>query len=313
MGRKNRQARAGRRGQALVMVTLSLPLMLGLIGLVVDVGWAYWRKEAGKAAADSAALAGATAAYIAADQKCGSGVSCQSDTACQSVSGTTHDTVLMACLWAAQNGFTNGGNNGRQTVSVAANTTASPISGTKPEYWIQVTVSERNPLSFLAILGSTWSTVSSQSTAGSFAQGGGCVYVLDPNKSGAFTQTNGTLSVGCNIYVNSSDSKAFTMTDGTINLNDTSYLKIHGGDTISNGTINPVGDMQINQPTVTDPFAGMTPPTPSLPALPNPGSGTPGTIPAGTYSSISINGGTWTLGSGTFIITGATSKLTVEL
>ena len=99
------------------------------------------------------------------------------------------------------------------------------------------------------------------------------------------------------------------MTNGTVNLNNGSYLKIHGGYNMSNGSVNPMINMQTSQPAVADPFAGMTAPTPSLPAHADPGSGTPGIIPAGTYSSISINNGSWTLGSGTFIITAGDFKV----
>ncbi len=49
-------------GQAALMITISLPVTLGLIGLVVDVGWAYYREEACRTAAQSAAFAAAMAA-----------------------------------------------------------------------------------------------------------------------------------------------------------------------------------------------------------------------------------------------------------
>lgn len=49
-------------GQALLFVTLSLPVLLGLTGLVVDLGRAFWRQEAAQTAANSAALAGAIVA-----------------------------------------------------------------------------------------------------------------------------------------------------------------------------------------------------------------------------------------------------------
>jgi len=39
------------------MVALSIPVTLGMLGLVVDIGWAYWRREACLAAAQSAAIA----------------------------------------------------------------------------------------------------------------------------------------------------------------------------------------------------------------------------------------------------------------
>ena len=45
-----KNSRPGRqRGQAAIFIALSLPVMFGLLGLVVDVGWnAYWRREAAK-------------------------------------------------------------------------------------------------------------------------------------------------------------------------------------------------------------------------------------------------------------------------
>src|SRR5580658_7168989 len=48
----------GRRGQAALFMTMTLTVSFGLIGLVVDLGWAYWRQEACLAAAQSAAMGG---------------------------------------------------------------------------------------------------------------------------------------------------------------------------------------------------------------------------------------------------------------
>src|SRR5580692_63162 len=50
--------RTGRRGQAALFMTMTLTLSFALIGLVVDLGWAYWRQEACLEAAQSAAMAG---------------------------------------------------------------------------------------------------------------------------------------------------------------------------------------------------------------------------------------------------------------
>ena len=71
----------------------------------------------------------------------------------------TADPVIVACLYAKQNGFTNGANGGKQKVSVEANTTASPVAGISPSYWISVTVSEKLPLTFLSVLGTQWANV----------------------------------------------------------------------------------------------------------------------------------------------------------
>ena len=35
----------GRRGQALVMVTFGIVFLMGVLGLVMDVGWGYYRKQ----------------------------------------------------------------------------------------------------------------------------------------------------------------------------------------------------------------------------------------------------------------------------
>ncbi len=49
----------GRRGQALLLVTLALFAMCGLLGLAVDLGWAYFVKKSAQASSDAGALAAA--------------------------------------------------------------------------------------------------------------------------------------------------------------------------------------------------------------------------------------------------------------
>jgi len=65
MNKKNggflRRARADQRGQALIFVTLSLTMLLGLAGLVTDVGRLYIYQNALNASTQAAALAGAGA------------------------------------------------------------------------------------------------------------------------------------------------------------------------------------------------------------------------------------------------------------
>jgi len=48
-----------RRGVSLVYITLSLPVLLGITGMVVDMGFLYFRRAEAQKAADAAALAGA--------------------------------------------------------------------------------------------------------------------------------------------------------------------------------------------------------------------------------------------------------------
>ena len=56
---------SGRRGQALIMVTVALLAMSGLIGLAVDFGWSYYLRRTEQAAADAAAMAAVNAAMDA--------------------------------------------------------------------------------------------------------------------------------------------------------------------------------------------------------------------------------------------------------
>src|SRR5690242_5368213 len=50
------------RGQALIMVTVGTVFIMGILGLVMDVGWGYYRKQVAQAAVDSAVLAAVTEA-----------------------------------------------------------------------------------------------------------------------------------------------------------------------------------------------------------------------------------------------------------
>src|SRR3984957_11002293 len=102
------------RGQALLMMTMSLPVMFGLMALVVDTGWCFWRTEACKTAAQAAASAAAITAKSAANLTCGNGVACTAHgppyVPCPaSPSAPASDDLQSGCLYAMQNGYTFGG------------------------------------------------------------------------------------------------------------------------------------------------------------------------------------------------------------
>src|ERR1035438_819391 len=64
-----------RGGQAILMVTCSLTLVLGVMSLVVDLGWGYYRREAGQSAADAAATAAIRAVETSSGTpSCGTGI-----------------------------------------------------------------------------------------------------------------------------------------------------------------------------------------------------------------------------------------------
>jgi hypothetical protein len=291
------------------MVTLSLPVTLGLLAFVVDLGWAYWRTEACKTAAQAAVMGAAMAAKSASNLTCGLGVGCTTNATTYadcpaSPSSPPSNNIQAGCLYAQTNGFTDGGNNGRQRVQYAAYTSGSPAPGTSPNYWVRFVVYEKIPALFAAVLGQSWTQVSSAATSGVFSGNSGCVYILDPTAAKALTVTGGTFSTGCGIYVDSNASNGFYLTGGTVNLNNSSALNIVGQESTSGGTVSP-NNVKQNQPSMPNPLSGMTAPTPSLPCTPDPNlTAGPKTISQGTYCSITVKGGALTMNAGTYILEG---------
>jgi Flp pilus assembly protein TadG len=294
------------RGQALLMSTLTLVPTLGLVGFVVDTGWAQYQKEACTSAAISGAVAGARAAQNASNFTCSSGVTCQSPTACPSTLNTPSNPIQAACLYVKQNGFTNGTANA--TVLVDANTTAPPnVSGVSPSYWIRVTVTQKLPLTFLSVFGQQFVSVSAQSIGAVFGSASsGCIYVM--GSTGAdINMSGGGISTNCGLLVNSTSSGAITSAGGSITASGSATVSIHGAGTWvhAGGTITP--NPSNGAPAVNDPFASMVAPgTSGLTDQPsvNMSSGSQ-TIQPGIYTSaINLAGGNLTLASGLYYLEG---------
>ncbi|MCC6863176.1 MAG: hypothetical protein IT158_31660 [Bryobacterales bacterium] len=169
------------RGQALVMVALSLIAMCGIIGLAVDLGWSFFVRKAARGAADSAAMAaviegfrrvGTTGTYA-----CGTNLTCQTVTPCPTSLTTPANNIENGCLYAQQNGFRVNGSNNRQNVTMEADVpptscrTASPPNciptapGVFAYYWATARVTESIPQLFSAVLGNGMAVVSARATA----------------------------------------------------------------------------------------------------------------------------------------------------
>ncbi len=300
--------RSSEKGQAALFTAMTMTVMMGLVGMVVDVGWSYWRREAAGTAATSAALSAAMAASLATNQACGSDTahwSCTTLTCPANPPTTPTSNLGNGCLYAKQNGFIN---TGRQSVSLTGSTAASPVNGITPAYWVSATATERIPTLFSAVIGQPWSQVSVQSTAAIFAgSAGGCVYVLDKTADKAYQQSGGNFGSGCGLYVDSNKSDAVYMNGGNIaltggsNFNIVGNIQKIGGNIIYSGG----GSTKTGQSVHGDPFAGATAPTPAGTCTPDPlyAGGINQTIPSGTYCALSISGGTGWVLSGTYIIT----------
>ncbi len=294
--------RAGTRGQAALFVTLSIVPTLGVLGLVVDAGWAEWRKEAAKTAAEAGAIAAAVAAQNAT-MTCSTGVPCQGSTACPSSLTNPTNPIQAACLYAQQNGFTNGANSGRQSVTVAANLTsnaAPPVAGYSPTYWVSVTVTERLPATFGAVLGLSWLNTTARGTAGVFGTGGACIETLEPTQT-AMTISGGNIHTNCGIQIDSSNTSALVMSGGNIQITGGGTTTVVGSVTNSGGVINP---SWVQGSSMADVFASLPAPSTSGPCVDSGVSWSTGshTLSAGKHcGSVSLSGGTTTLQAGTHI------------
>ncbi|HWB85495.1 MAG TPA: pilus assembly protein TadG-related protein [Bryobacteraceae bacterium] len=312
-------AGTGQRGQALLFVTISLPVLLGLIGFAVDLGWLYFQKEAATAAAQSAALAGATQVYKTGGTiGCNSGVIwCNSDP--QQCSSTPNsppqNSFDTACLYAKANGFQVTGD-GKSNVTVEAGASTAPTAPhTSNSYYVTVNVTKQMPLTFLSVLGAgNLTTVTARATSGvNVASGGGCMYVLDPTKHKSYSMSGANFTTGCGIYVNSNQSDAAYMVGGNLTLNNSSTLTIHGQLNQLGGNITPSGSVKQNQPSTSDPFSGMTAPTVAdvCQADPHISGGNTNNLNSGTYCGITVSGGNnITFNSGIYVL--KTGNLTVN-
>ncbi len=320
-----------RTGQALLLTTVSMSLVFGTVGLAVDVGWAYYRREAAQAAADGAAMAIVRAAMINAP----SGIACGTNSVwCGTPAGTAADcpatapttassTFDNACMMAAANGFTTSGN---RRVSVQANNTSSSptVSGISTNYWAVVRVTDTPVGFFGSLIGKPFSSTARATAAvvGGGGSGAGCIYVLDPHASDSFDAgNNNTVTSQCGIYVNSDAS------------NSTEAMHVYGSAhvTATNGaTVNVVGAVKTDNggvisPSATkaptpaaDPFASLPSPTPAntcqngtftnwQPTQYTPAPGTYCTFQLGNGMNGQLSAGTYIINGGSFSIQGGST------
>jgi hypothetical protein len=278
-----------RRGQTAIMFTLAVIPLFGVIGLVVDVGWAFFRKEAAQTAADAAATAAALAAYHSA---AGSSTSCSTPhvgcytteyTCPATLASPPANNIIAGCMYARDNGFVTGG---RRRVTMQSGVGSAPTaSGVTTSYWVVARVHESIPQLFSAVLGNPTMNITARATTGvRDASSGGCVITLDPTASGSITMTGTTtLMSGCGVFVNSNSPSAITAVGGgTIQTISPAKTEIVGNWSGS-GTITPAPVTGV--PHEGDPFAELEPPTVGScnSTVPNMGSHGNKTIDPGVY------------------------------
>ena len=159
------QSKRSEKGAALLLFSLTVPFLLAMLALVLDVGWSYYISKRAQNATDAAAMAAVTQVLSEVGPggtvRCGT-ADCQSEGACPG-SGNLH----VACQYASANGFVHGGDSGRQSFTVAADATqyAPNVPNVRVAYWAQTFAKHSIPQWFSGLISSEGLNPSIRSTA----------------------------------------------------------------------------------------------------------------------------------------------------
>lgn len=264
-----------RSGQALVLISLSLVVLLGFGALAVDIGLLYYTKRRMQTAADAGAVAAA-----------------------QSLNnGGSYTTATQAAADIAKlDGFDNTAGTG---VTVTA--TEPTISPYNTSSYVQVTISQPQPTYFLNVLGYSTVTVSTQAIGG-IERAAGCIYALDPSANNTISVTGGSsMAADCGILDDSNATQALVSSGGSTVT--ASSIGVVGNYTGSGYTPTPKAGIA----PVGDPLAYLQPPTVGACTQTNYNTPKPSaTISYGTYcNGITVQGGaTLYLNPGLYILNG---------
>lgn len=308
LGARARSAREDERGAVILIVALILTALMIFAALVIDLGNARQFRRSAQAAADAAALAGIQESV--------------------NTPATWDDVVTMVKTYALNNdmhvpltawaGCTDPDAMGYKPDP--PNSCISADSALLPPAHLRVRLPiQAVPAFFGRVAGYNAYDVRAVATAGSNVNGGPCgLCVLNPHGAGVlklFGSAGGINVVNTSIVVDSDspDGSQIIGSDGSIIAGTT--IGGPGGftvDTDSDGTFQPT---PIVQDAVADPLGGL----PMCPSAAEPslcptnsqgafklGSGSPGTINPGIYSSITLSGSSKNLklNPGVYVITG---------
>lgn len=275
----------------LVMTAVSLVVILGMMGLAIDVGQLRLAKQKLQMAADAAALAGALELST-----CGGTARCSAMTNAAQTSltenGFTGSTLQGTCVPSGS------------MLALSVNNGPCALGSQDPNHgdasYVEALVSQNQPTYFAGILGIHSVNIVTRAEAAA-GKSPGCMFINDP--TGTALQINGgSLNMQCGIMDNSSAASAFEANGGTITA---PVINVHGGAQINQATIN--GIVNTSVPSMPDPLAGT--PAPSLGQCYDNGAiaaaNGDATFNPGTYcQGMQINSGTVTFNPGVYIVSG---------
>jgi hypothetical protein len=265
-------------GQAILISTLAMVIIMAAAGLAVDLGYLRYVQRRAQNAADRAAVS-ATAELLNGDY----------------VTAGQND--------AAANGFTNGENN----VTVAVNYPPTLGIYANQQNFVEVIVTDTVPTFFMKAAGYSTETVSARAV-GHYWSGTNCTYALDPTASNAIKVTETvSLNASCGIMDDSSSSSAFDKT-GSGSVTVTSNMITGGVNEVGSGSMSPTASTGV--PPEPDPLAYLAEPTVGSCTYTSKysvtGSGTTTLSPGAYCGGLSLSGsGTTIFSSGQYIIEGS--------
>jgi hypothetical protein len=276
-------------GATLATTAMLLVVLLGFVGLGLDLGVAYTARRQAQNAADSAALSAATAA---------------------AAGGT--DLVVQAQAVAAQYGLSDGVGG----VSVQVNN--PPLAGLHAgdASAVEVIISRPGMGFFSTLFQPTPASIGARAVAtNGVGAGSGCLVALDPKASQAvlFNGIPTVNLINCTLYDNSADRNAL-LANGEVTV--TAFGVDVVGGILKNGTVTLDANVQTGVSAVADPYAGVDVPAYSgcnkTGEVVNAGRQTynaSGSTPYVFCGGILVNAGSAAFGPGVYIINGGSFTL----
>jgi len=172
-----------RRGNAIVIAGVALPIVVGGAGLATDtIQWVLWKRELQRAA-DSAAIAGVMA----------------------EAEGTTVESVETAVTKDLNENNNHSGVNLKTSYSYCSNTCdlSFPLSGTGYSKGVQVTIAIQKTLGFSSLFLKTAPTITATATAAMVPGLNPCAIGLAKNTQSVIIDGSTTTNLGCPVMSNS--------------------------------------------------------------------------------------------------------------
>jgi Flp pilus assembly protein TadG len=227
--------RDNERGQALILVALSMAVLMGFMALAIDVGLLFRAKRNLQIAADSAATAAALN-YL--------------------YYGSVGTAKTAAINAAAANGVTITDND------IHTPPSSGPNSGTTAGAYFEVLPNQPTGTTFMGVISHTSSvTVGARAVAGTPAASKACIWIGNPTGKDVFhLQGNTTVTAaGCGIYVNSSASGGLQVTGGSTSVT-AAYFDVVGN---YSGKNTPPTNPVPNSPPQSNPLGSIPGPNPA--------------------------------------------------